>query len=398
MSKQKKFIFALFYLAPFVDAANGYLIFNNFLPEGSLFSPGQILRFCITAFSFTLLNLKDFYKIVGLGLFFLIIEFISFNLHFNPKGFILGAVYSYKIIYFLLVFYSLKNIVSDFGIMKLIQLYIKSAVIYSVILWASTLIGISKSTYITGTFGSKGLFASGNGLSIFLGTSALIAYYYYQSFPKRNNLIYFILISISTILVGTKASIIFIFFILILFFYNASFKRKLVYIFVHFIVGLFYLKNIVSFFSTIFDVILYRYKSSSTFISFIASNRDNYIIDAFNHYNIDGFNLIRVFFGSGIFISFRNFSDSNLIYDTLESDLFDLFFAYGILGTIFYLGFIYLGFINILKKFNLTLFLAWLIIVSYSIIAGHVIFNAMSSIALISLFLIISLRNKHNVL
>ncbi|MFT5672780.1 MAG: hypothetical protein ACI9JT_001417 [Polaribacter sp.] len=388
------FLFSLFYLSPFVDASNGFLIFNDLLAEGSLFSPGQLFRFFMTVFTFLFLKRSDLFIILILSTFFLFIEFVSFNFHFNLSGFILGLVYSYKVVYAILVFFALKNIVEDLCLIDLIKLFRNSALIYAIILISSIVLGINEPTYASGTFGTKGLFASGNGISIFLGVSSLIAYYYYELVPKRNNFISFLLISFSMLMVGTKASIIFAVLIFVVLFYNSNFKKKVAYLTIPFLFSIFYLDKITLIFSTVFDVIIFRYNNSASLFSFLASNRDNYITGAFETFNIDGVNIVRIITGSGVFVSFRNFSETNLIYDTLESDFFDLFFAFGSIGLLLYLCFILYGFRSVFKNFNLTLFLGWFAIIGYSIIAGHVIFNAMSSFALVMLFLIIINNNK----
>ena len=390
INQSNLFLYSIFYIAPFVDALNGFLIFNKILDEGSLLSPGQIFRFYLTALGFLFLKKKQFFVILLSFLAILILEFISFNFHLNFKGFILGFVYSYKILFIVLLYYVFKNILVNTNLINLINMLKNSALLYVGILLVSVFLGIDRSTYESGTFGSKGLFASGNGLSIFLGICSLITFYFYRKAPSKSNLYSFSFILLGTILVGTKASIIFLLISMVLLFIYSKLRVKITLLLTALFLFIYAYDVIIDSFTSVFDVIVYRYNNSDTLIAFLASNRDNYIVEAFKEFNIEGIRFLRFFFGAGVFVSFRDFSDPNLIYDTLENDLFDVFFSFGLIGAIIYLGFIFKGFYMLIKKFNLVLFFCWLSITMYSIIAGHILFNAMSSLVLILVYIIIN--------
>jgi len=389
LNKYKLFLYSLFYFTPIVDALNGCMIFNHLLSEGGVFSPTQFFRFYLTVFSLLFLNKKQLFIFLFFVFYIFLLEYISFLSHGNAVGMITGFIYSYKLIYILAIFYAIYNISTIIDVIEIVKFFVYGAFIYGLILLFSIILGVSEPTYTEGTFGNKGLFSSGNGLSIFLGISSLVAFFYYKKTQEMREYLVFIVIFISVLAVGTKAAIIFLFIILsILFFYHGKLIKLLLLSLLFFILMFFYNELLVSF-STVFDVIVFRYNNSDNIFSFIASNRDNYISDALEHFNIDGWAVLRFIFGAGVFLSFRNSSDVNLVYDTLESDFFDIYFSFGLLGLFLYLGVFFVGLFKIFKKFNLVVFLGWVILFSYSFIAGHVLFNAMSSMALIILYFII---------
>jgi hypothetical protein len=392
INKYKLFLYSLFYFTPMVDALNGYMIFNHILLEGGIFSPTQFFRFYLTIFSLLFLTKKQLFIFLFFVFYIFLIEYISFLLHGNAIGVITGFIYGYKLIYIMVIFYAIYNISTKIDVIEIIKFFVYGAFIYGVILLFSIILGISEPTYTEGTFGNKGLFSSGNGLSIYLGTSSLLAFFYYKKIQEVREYLVFVTIFIASLAVGTKATIVFLFVILLMLFFYHGKLIKLLLLLLLFCFFMFFYNKFFIYFSTIFDVIVFRYHNSDNIFSFIASNRNNYVSEALEHFNIEGWAVLRFIFGAGVFLSFRDYSDVNLVYDTLESDFFDVFFSFGLLGLFLYLGVFLISLFKIVRKFNLIVFLGWVILFSYSLIAGHVLFNAMSSMTLIIFYLII-LRN-----
>ena len=210
LNLRKIFIVLFFFVAPFIDALTGKLIFSDFLTEGSLFSPSQIFRFILTIFSFYFLKSKELLFVLALIFYFLFIELTSLSFHQNFTGFLIGLVYSYKLVFILLVFFVLKPIFINYRQESLLKYFVVSGFLYACILLFSIALGIDEATYNKGAFGSKGLFASGNGLSLFLGVSSVLSYYFYNKKKTFISLIYYLILVIGTVLVGTKASIFFL--------------------------------------------------------------------------------------------------------------------------------------------------------------------------------------------
>lgn len=390
------FVSLFFFASPFVDALTGFTIFTGILNEGSLFSPSQIFRLFLTVLAFYLLKFREAVFVAFLMSLFLIIELLSLSLHQNISGFFVGLVYAYKLVFIVIVFFVLNSSFRDDENLSLLEKFVKGSFIYALLLLLSIVFGIDKSTYAEGTFGSKGFFASGNGLSLFLGVSSVLAFLYYLKDRRMISLIYYVTLLLGTALVGTKGSIFFIAINLFLFFYFMK-DGLILFLSSTFLTFFVFLDKIILLFSVAFDVIVFRYNNSSSFIAFLASNRDNYVREALEVFNNSGFTLLRTIFGSGVYLSFRDYQNLVLPYDTLESDLFDIFFSYGLIGIISYLCIIFFGIYVSLRKSQYILFISWSSLCAYSLIGGHMLFNAMSNIAfLILVLLIIKLPKASN--
>jgi hypothetical protein len=388
LNLRKIFILIFFFAAPFIDALTGKLIFSDILTEGSLFSPSQLFRFFLTVFSFYFLKSKELVFVLTLICCFLLIEFISLSFHQNFAGFLIGLVYSYKLVFILLVFLVLKPIFLNYTEYSLLKYFVISGFLYANILLFSIVLGIDEATYTEGAFGSKGLFASGNGLSLFLGVTSVLSFSYYKKEKTFVALFYYLILVISTVLVGTKASIFFLIINLLLVLF-ASKKNFYILGATTFLFLLIYLEKVINVFSIAFDVIIIRYNKSPSLMEFLASNRDNYINDAFEVFGNSSFQPLRIIFGSGVFLSFRDYNNLTLPYDTLESDFFDLLFSYGILGLVVYLIIIFWGMYLSLKYKNYIYFTTWTALCFYSLIAGHMLFNSMANIAFVIMIILI---------
>ncbi len=397
ISKQNLFLYSFFYLSPFADALNGALIFNNIIPTNGLFSPTQIFRFFIMILSFSFMKSKKLMIIVFMTSYIIFIEGISFFNYLDIKGLMLGVIYANKIIYMILIMFTIRSIIEKEGILLIIKFFRDSTLIYALILLVSTLLGIHESTYGYGAFGSKGLFASGNGLSVFLGIGTMVSYYWYRLYPYFNNLVISYMILIATVLISTKASIVFLLLFLFLQYWYAKPKIKILLLIFFSLFFIYFHEYIFSTLTSLFDVIVYRFKERESLFTFLLSGRQNYISNALNVYDLSGIRILRLFFGAGVFVSFQDFSQVNIEYKTMENDFFDVFFYFGLIGLFLYLCFIMIGYYKLYKQKNIILFFSWSAIVFYSIVAGHVLFNGMSNVALVILFLTVNYhKNKIN--
>jgi hypothetical protein len=387
------FIALFFFAAPFVDALTGKLIFSGIIAEGSLFSPSQLFRFVLTTLAFYFLKSKELFIVLVVICYFLFIELISLTFHQNVNGFLIGLVYSYKIVFILLAFLVLRPIFFNQSRYSLLKYFVLSAFLYAILLILSIFLGIDEATYGKGAFGSKGFFASGNGLSLFLGVSSVLSFYFYKKEKTHASLFYYLILLIGTVLVGTKASIFFLAINILLIWFSSQKSFYILGVSIFLFLS-FYLNKIVDLFSTAFDVIVFRYNNSLSVIEFLASNRDNYIKDAFETFSGSNFLPLRIIFGSGVFLSFRDYDKLTSSYDTLECDFFDIFFSYGILGLIVYLTIIFWGIYFSIKNRKYILFIAWTALCFYSLIAGHMLFNSMANIGFVILIILISTATK----
>lgn len=372
----------LFFVSPFCDAATGFLVLSHIMNDSSLFTPSQLVKFSIMILLFFQVykSGEGFYKICLLCGYVIFLELCS-CIFWNTSlyAFMYSIMQLYKVIYLMELYYFLRWLLKTNALTfeKLLLLVVDSGLIYAIILIVTTVLGINVNTYEKGNFGTKGIFASGNGLSLYLGFSSSLALYYrtrYKAGTKK-----FIILFVASTIVGTKASIIFLLINLLAFFYYAPWKSKILMI----VIVAIGFSRLYSTFSKIFDVILYRMKNANSVFTFLASSRDAFVKDAFSNYEIDGLYSLRMFFGSGGFVSFRSSSDQMQVFDTLENDFFDVFFMYGCIMLFLYFKYIlhYL-YISFLRK-EFFLFVIFAGVAGYSLIAGHTLFNSMSGTGLV---------------
>lgn len=369
----------VFFVSPFCDALTGFLVLNGYMNAGALSTPSQLIKFFITLLLLLHQKKYNFYKLCLLGIYCVVLELVSFLVFQNSfYQFLYGVMQFYKVVYLLTLFYFLKNLVNKkiITFKEILDYMISSGLMYAIILVCTTLLGVNTSTYTEGTFGSKGVFASGNGLSVYLGFSSALGIW--NSIKYKNRIFTALFLCIASTLVGTKASIVFLFLNLGVLFYHSPVVLKL-FIFVFCLIVINYISDI---FIQVFDVIIYRYKNSENIFTFLASSRDSFVIDAFKQYDLKGLKSLRLFFGSGAFVSFR--SDVSVMngFDTLENDFFDILFMYGIIVLSFYLMFQIRYCVMAVKIKQYHLALVFFCICFYSLWAGHSVFNSMSGTGL----------------
>jgi hypothetical protein len=269
--------------------------------------------------------------------------------------------------------------------------FVNSAILCGLILMVTTAVGLNYATYDEGTFGSKGLFASGNGLSLYLGVASVLALTRSDLPSSRLHLTAAVFLAFCCLIVGTKASAVFGILFSFVLFLNLSVPAKVISTLILSLISHF-TDKIHEILSLVFDVILFRYMNSDSLFSFLASGRDSYVIDAFASFDTEGWAFLRIIFGAGAYLSFRGIGSRPTEYDTLESDFFDIFFGYGLLGLFGYLVASAAGIVVGLRhKLNL-LVSVWVATCIYSAAAGHVAFNAMSGICLPELLIAMSQR------
>lgn len=379
----KTLLSILFVVLPFIDALNGFLVVNGFIPEGGIFSPSQLARMLLSLYLVAFLYDRHVSKVLYFFiLYLLLVEVVASFFHLNLMAFIFGAVYSYKITYLILLYLTLHFMVNGEKDIAILCKYIYyNLLIIAAFLLFSSVTGLGNSTYGHG-FGTKSFFSSGNGLGLYLGvfTFYLIAMKHINAFKIQAYKLAFISCSIA--LIGSKAALLLC--VLNLFF--IVYLSKYRYIFLGCVFAfIYYMQNEFSeVFSLIFDVIITRFEKAENIWMYLGSGRIGYIVHAYDVFMAQTPSAVRVLFGMGAFTSFQN-PALVLAFDTLETDLFDLFFMYGFLFTLLYFLFFIVGVIG-LRKHKLLL-CCFTLLYLHSILAGHVLFNGMSSIPLVVLFL-----------
>jgi hypothetical protein len=377
MINHKLIITILFYLLPFADFLTGFLVLNKYITEGGLASPSQILRLVTVTliFYYNKRSNKHLLPSITLLSYFIFIEFYSYFFHLDIFGLAIGLVFCTKLIYIISIynFFLLLNKEGKINYEILLS-HIKNAVIITaVLLLIPYSLGFGYATY-EGSDSSKGYFASGNALGAYIGSGILL---FSKNSIKSNNIVSIIVlfgVLFSCILVGTKTAFIFMFIFIAIFFIQLRTTAKLSFIiFFTFLFG--YISTIVL---DRFDVFFSRIDFTNL-IGFIFSERDNFVIDAFRNFSLDGVYFLRIFIGFGAYLSYRNpeFIEYPFV-DILESDIADIFFMYGISILILYFYSFYNFTRYAFKARNFILLTNLILLFTASSLAGHVVFNGMS--------------------
>ncbi|EHQ2336176.1 O-antigen ligase family protein, partial [Vibrio cholerae] len=211
MSIKRTLLWYLFIILPLFDMLNGYLVVNGAIDEGGVASPSQLAR--IVAVILLLITMYvDKINItipILISSYILLVETFSGLFHHSVFGAIIGLTNAYKIVYLILLMFCLKNIInnrSDLEYMASMMganLYIIScSIVFALIT------GLGNSTYGWGG-GTKGFFASGNSLGIYLGAMS-IAYLSLYKFNIISNraFLFFPIVIFSILMLTSKAAII----------------------------------------------------------------------------------------------------------------------------------------------------------------------------------------------
>lgn len=385
ITNYKVLLVSLFIILPIADAINGFLVVKGVISEAGIASPSQLGRLFVSVLLVYLLTIKKLGVLPAfLFLYFLSVEVVSGLYHNNSYGFTYGVVSAYKLGYLILVTIVLNHYTKTEKGMKQLALYLKYNIfIIALLLYFSIFTGIGNSTYGHG-FGTKSFFASGNGLGLYLGVGVLIliGFKRYNLLSINNSSLFFLALSIAFI--GSKTALV-LCLVNIIFMVSLS-KYRMLFIILFSLLMITFLPQIIESFNVIFDVIIKRLNSSDNILLYLASGRLDYVLDAFSTFFKTEPSVYRYFFGMGAFTSFQN-PYSVVKFDTLETDVFDLLFMYGLLASAFFV------FVNVfillkLRKYKIFFF-GMLLLTLHSAIAGHVLFNGMSSITF-ALFICIS--------
>lgn len=397
LTTKSKYHLPMIYIlaSPIADFITGIMIHKMHMPEGFLGSPSQILRLTFLVLFFHVISKKQL-KISILVLFWLIgIE--STSLFFVPSivCMLSGLNYAIKILFILVLYYACKTALSKkIQYIDFANALLNSAMLYGLGVLIPTFLGIGMTTYTEGTFGQRGLFASGNALGIYLGIASI----YSILANKKSTFTFFrsVIIVASLSILGTKTALICLAVGFLILLYKQPRRIRLYLVFLISLLAFSYSDEIIGLFNTVFDVIVFLFNRKSTFFEFLMNSRDEYIINAINQFfesNIWG---LKIIFGGGAFMSFRPKYIDGMVFDQLETDIFDITFMYGAIGLIIYLS-IVLHYLKLaIKTHNGYLIIISIFFSLHSIIAGHILFDGIPMI--IGIFTALSIKNYPNFL
>lgn len=391
-------LWLLFILMPFVDAATGYLINKEILAAGSVGSPSQLFRFILTALLIIQIR-KPLYLYVCMIMivWIMIVESINLSLHSRLEWFLIGGVYSYKLVFGLIVYFVFKEYFNKHRLTYdvLQNFIINSCAIYTLIIIVSDMIGISASSYAGADLGSKGIFADGNGLGVFLGASSLVVLNRYTQEKKIKDLFIFILTG--KVLVGlmSKAGLLFLLAGLFLLYCNQRTEFKVVVGIVLLLCAFFLWEPIFLMIKTTFQVITWRVERSDSFWEIILGGRELYLYEAAGYDYTNFIQVFKLIVGGGYKLSFRDPSATDYDPDgifLIEADFFDVFFMYGIIGFIAYIIIFFKGLCTPKVHGKNILKWAWVLLFIHSALAGHVLSSGTALLILPCILLLMEKR------
>ncbi|MFT7008469.1 MAG: hypothetical protein ACJAXJ_003009 [Colwellia sp.] len=377
--------FLIIVILPVVDNLTGALFKLNIMPEGAIGSPSQLARFGLFLLVIWLIDNAKYSSplrvILLVSCYLLTIEVALACIHMNLIAFLYGIVFSIKILFSLCCYYYVAYWLNfdKKRTIYVINKMITYGTIVSLLVLAAYFSGFHISNYQLG-IATRGLFISGNGLAIVLGISTIFLVH----FNKKITIFIFmhiLLLLITTALLGTKASLVFLLVALTLLSIKLAKQAPLITTVIAFFVGIYLLLPLIELLSDLFENIIFKFNNIDDKLHFIASSRDRFIQDAFNEMDVTSFNALRILFGGGAYYAYTDYSTSAVIVrKALENDLFELFFSYGIFIMITYLAIFTYALKQCLNKGNIVIAIALSLIFLHSITMGHVLFNGTSAI------------------
>ena len=378
-------------ILPIFDNASGLLFKLNMIGDGSIGSPSQLGRLIATLCVICLItkySSKNIQKVAFiLFSYFVLVEVASALIHWQLIAFLYGLVSALKVVYAAFCLLFLVDLVST---NKLTQadlerwMIIYGTVICILVLLAYTS-GFHIANYSTG-IATRGLFISGNGLGVVMGSCALVLIHRIDRF-KLKQVFHVLLLLSTTALVGTKGGL--IFFLCGLLYLGLKMTRQypvLTTVFLM-IIAYFAIIPLLDILGSVFNNIIYKFNNIDDKWLLLASSRDKFIIEAFEQVTWFGAYSFRFLFGMGAYFGYLDPANSvDSIRKLLENDLFELFFSYGVISSFSYCCLFFYGtfYAFVYKKF--FHFFLFSLVFLHSIIAGHIIFNGTSSIMLAFIF------------
>jgi hypothetical protein len=383
----KLFFLLVVVLLPFFDNLSGALFKLGIIGDGSIGSPSQVGRLValgLIAYLITRYSGSNVKRIAfSCFVFIILIEVGAALIHWQFSAFLFGIVFSFKLFFcFFCALFFIDAVASGLLTRSDIEVWlIRYGTIVSLLVLSAYFSGFHIANYSKG-IATRGLFISGNGLGVVMGTTTLILIHQLQKFCFIKIVHIFLLLA-TTALIGTKGSLLFCL-ISLLYFSFKTFRLAPLLSLVFSSVFAYYLSYpLINIFSSIFQNIIYKFNNIDNKWALLASSRDKFIINAFNDISWDGFNSLRFYFGGGAFFAYKDLSSgADSLRKFIENDIFELFFMYGIFSVFFYLFlYFYVSYQALIHK-RYFFFLLMSLCFMHSITVGHVVFNGTSALVL----------------
>lgn len=381
-----------------MDALTGYMINKNLLTIGSVGSPSQLFRFLLTVLLIVQIRKPAYLYISAIMIIWImVVECINLSFHNRLDWLVVGIVYSYKLLFGLIVFFVFAEYFDKkkLSYHSLQNYIITTCTIYTLIVIISDILGISANSYVGMELGSKGVFADGNGMGVFLGVCSLVVLNRYVEEKKLTDLVLFFLTG--KVLVGlmSKAGILFFLAGLFLLFCKLPLKLKVSIIWLVGLVILIFIEPLTFIVTESLHLILWRIERSDTFWQVVLGGRELYLYEVSTYSYNNFIQVIKLLLGGGYRLAFRDPLAGN--YDPegifiVEADFFDVYFMYGIIGFVVYMAVFFKGLCTPKVKGKNILKWAWVLLFIHSALAGHVISSGIALLILPCLLLLMENR------
>ncbi len=389
----EKIVYLLLIITPIIDTINGFFISKNLNIQFSLLSKGiMIVLVCIY------LLLKRNINILIISVVFIFIMFLKFIV--QDDNLIVEFNWMIKILFFFLLLAFLKNNVSNNY--KKIQLYFYVLLFVMLFnIFGSLFFGFGFSTYDGSGLGTTGFYYAANELGIVIVILAFFWSIYIihkkSVFKYTMFLVLFLTLSGVTVLKSPILGSVIIFLMVpFLYAYANTYKFKVnKWIFNFLFIFIILITLLLPFvFTFIYDDIglrnrfEYSLENNHSLFSALLSHRDVWASEMINYF-MENINIYNLFFGHSNEIALNNFGNRS------EIDLVDIFFSYGLIGTILIYGF-WIKFIFTCYKLNTPLsiyiFFISVLVFTISFISGHIINSGIGVVSYAMLFSLVYLN------
>ncbi|MGR5503033.1 hypothetical protein ACQKP3_20080 [Vibrio sp. DNB22_10_4] len=265
--------------------------------------------------------------------------------------------------------------------------------IVSVLVLLAYISGFHIANYSKG-IATRGLFVSGNGLGVVMGSCALVLIHRAKSFGPKT-LVHMFLLLFTTALIGTKGGLIFFLTGLLYLSFKGAARYPIFSAIVACIAAYYLVAPALEILGSVFENIIFKFNNIDNKWVLLASSRDQFILDAFQAVTWFDWYSVRFLTGAGAYFGYLDpLANVLTIRKLLENDLFELFFCYGILATVAYVALYFYAIVRAFCYKRFFYIVLFSLIFLHSITAGHVVFNGTSSIMLALVFAAIVSQNR----
>jgi hypothetical protein len=385
--KIDSYILLLFYPLLLIDSINGFfLLHGSHLPVSQTY---KLLLIVVIVFRLSSMNRNLFFTVLLFMIYTIVQIYLSMIFFQNSTGETVKYLINiFKFLLFVFSFLYLNKILESYpSIIKSVRNVVTFNFIVVIFNLVLGLAGYGFPVYSIEdgevSIGVKGFFFAGNEISgVFIILAALMIAFY---LPKIKKPFYayaslFVLFLFSATL-ATKSAIgaMFLLCILVIFlkrkyldtvkldlkniltliFTVASISSALIYFFIQ---------------SAAFQRMSYYYENLSNILRFILSSRDAFLAREWNIFTAKN-NAMNFIMGGGRYIS-------------VEMDLFDTFFSYGIVGIIIAYGFYFFSLFCATRNFSAhkkgfsdtIIYFTIILVFVQSFISGHILYSGMASV------------------